>query len=191
MGWHPRSDWKPTAYRVRSACRIAAPMRATPSSPIVSLLLTGLLLAAVAPAQEPESLAVSGGVSNFNKSDRWFEAGVEYRHPLSVWKLAFAAGLYANSGPSGWIFAGLRRDFALGGGGAWVFTPGLALTAYSRGDGKDLGGVLEFRSSAELGYRWPGHKRLALGIYHMSNAGIYDRNPGMNSLIVTYSFPLR
>ncbi len=49
----------------------------------------------------------------------------------------------------------------------------------------------EFRSALELGYEWANRKRLALAIYHLSNAGLYDRNPGSNSLILTYSFPLR
>ena len=133
-------------------------------------------------------MAFSGGVSNFNKSERWIEIGVEYRHPIPVWGLAVAAGLTVNDDRSAWVFGGLRRDFTLA--GPWVVTPAFAIALYHQGDGKDLGGPLEFRSALEIGYRWPSEKRLAFGIYHLSNAGLYDRNPGMNSLILTYSFSL-
>ena len=164
-------------------------MRRARSTLTVRLIACMLLVSVAVGAEEPRSLTISGGVSNFNKSEQWFEAGVEFRTPIEVWKLAFTAGLFANTGPSGWVFAGLRRDFTIT--GPWVITPGFALTAYVEGDGKDLGGPLEFRSSLELGYRWPSRKRLAAAITHLSNAGIYDRNPGMNSLILTYSVPLR
>ncbi len=152
-------------------------------------MLPLLWLAAAASAEESHSLALSGGVSNFNKDRNWLEVGVEYRVPIDLWKLAVVAGISGNSGPSGWIYGGLRRDFGLR--GPWVVTPAFAVSAYARGNGKDLGGPLEFRSSLEIGYRWPTERRLALAIHHLSNAGIYFRNPGMNSIVLTYSFPLR
>ena len=153
------------------------------------VVLTLILLAAVpAVAEEPTSLAFSGGVSNFNKSEKRFELGLEFRTPIHVWKMAVAAGLTVNDDKSAWIYGGLRRDFSLG--GSWLITPAFAIALYEQGDGKDLGGPLEFRSALEIGYEWPGRKRLALVIYHLSNAGIYDRNPGMNSLVLTFSIPL-
>jgi len=154
-----------------------------------TLFVAFLLLATVpAVAEEPTSLAFSGGVSNFNKSEKRVEIGLEFRTPINVWGMAVAAGLTVNDDKSAWIFGGLRRDFSLG--GPWVITPAFAIALYEQGDGKDLGGPLEFRSALEIGYQWPSRKRLAFAIYHLSNAGIYDHNPGMNSLILTFSFPL-
>lgn len=152
------------------------------------LVVLVLLATTTAWAQEPESLAFSGGVSNFNKSEKRVEVGFEYRRPIDVWGLALAAGLTVNDDKSAWILGGLRRDFSLA--GSWIITPAFAIALYEKGDGKDLGGPLEFRSALEIAYLWPSRKRLAFAIYHLSNAGIYDRNPGMNSLILTYSFPL-
>lgn len=153
------------------------------------LLLVLLLAAAPIAAVEPLSLAFSGGVSNFNKSETRFELGSEVRFPTDLWGLAVATGLYVNHDRSAWVFAGLRRDFSLF-DSSWIVTPAFAVSLYSQGDGKDLGGPIEFRSALEIGYEWPSRRRLAFAIYHLSNAGIYDRNPGMNSLILTYSFPL-
>jgi hypothetical protein len=151
------------------------------------LLTLASLAAATSSAQEHVSLAFSGGVSNFNKSEKRIEVGVEYRRPIDVWGMA-VAGFTVNDDKSAWVFGGLRRDFSLG--GPWIITPAFAIALYEQGDGKDLGGPLEFRSALEIAYQWPSRKRLAFAIYHLSNAGIYDRNPGMNSLILTYSLPL-
>jgi lipid A 3-O-deacylase len=153
-----------------------------------TFLTLALLWAVPLAAEEPQSLAFSGGVSNFNKSEKRVELGFEYRHPIQVWGMAVAAGLTVNDDKSVWVFGGLRRDFSLS--GSWIITPAFAITLYEQGDGKDLGGTLEFRSALEIGYEWQSRRRLAFVIYHLSNAGIYDHNPGMNSLILTYSFPI-
>ena len=152
------------------------------------LLVAVLLTAAPVSAVEPLSLAFSGGVSNFNKTPTWIEVGAEVRTPTNVWGLAMVGGLSVNQGRAVWIFGGVRRDFSIS--KSWIVTPAFAVSIYEQGDGKDLGGPVEFRSALEIGYQWPSRKRLALVIYHLSNAGIYDQNPGMNSLALTYSFPL-
>ena len=153
------------------------------------LLLVLLLVAAPGAAVEPFSLALSGGVSNFTKTETRFELGFEVRLPTELWGLAVATGLYVNHDRSAWVFGGLRRDFALS-DSPWIVTPAFAVSLYHQGEGKDLGGPIEFRSALETAYQWPSRRRLALAVYHLSNAGIYDHNPGMNSLILTYSFPL-
>ncbi len=157
---------------------------------IIGLCLSGVLVVPdVGRAQEPRSIAFSAGAFNFNKSPTVFEAGIEYRHPIDVWKLAVAGGLTANVDGAFYLFGGLRRDFRLG--GPWLITPAFGIALYEKGDSKDLGGTLEFRSALELGHQWPNLHRVAFGIYHLSNAGIHDLNPGSNSLIVTYSLPLK
>jgi lipid A 3-O-deacylase len=147
-----------------------------------------VLVCLPAVAQEPRSLAVGFGMFNFNKSETTLEGGVEYRHPTGVWKLAAAGGLYANAEGAVWGFGGLRRDFRLA--DRWWVTPGFGVALYSTGDSKNLGGPVEFRSSLELARELGSRNRIALVIYHLSNAGLYTLNPGSNSLIVTYSFPL-
>lgn len=155
---------------------------------IVAWSLALSLLAVGAGAEEPRSLAVSAGVFNFSKPDSAVEAGVEIRQPIHVWKLVLAGGLYGNVDGAFYGFGGVRRDFSVG--HRWWLTPALGIALYEEGDSKDLGGVVEFRSAIEVGREWSSRSRLALAVYHLSNAGIYDTNPGSNSLILTFSFPL-
>ena len=71
-----------------------------------------------------------------------------------------------------------------------MLTPSLAPGLYREGGGKDLGHVIEFRSSVKLAYRFDNRARLGLDLYHLSNAGLANRNPGANALMLTYSMPL-
>ena len=50
--------------------------------------------------------------------------------------------------------------------------------------------MLEFRSGIEVAWRFDNRSRLGVEFTHISNAGIYDRNPGTETLTVNYSIPL-
>ena len=73
-------------------------------------------------------------------------------------------------------------------GEKWGLVPEVGAGDYQRGDGKDLGGTLEFRSGLEATYRASDAFRIGLGFYHLSNAGIYEVNPGVNSFVLTFGF---
>jgi hypothetical protein len=85
-----------------------------------------------------------------------------------------------------YAYAGFRFDVPLG--GAWRFTPQWAtgLYYYPPG-GHSLGGLVEFRSGVELSRRIGSGGRVGLLFYHLSNAGFYERNPGSESLVLTYT----
>ena len=71
-----------------------------------------------------------------------------------------------------------------------VFTPSFAPGYYMRGSGLNLGFPLEFRSSAELSYRFKNLSRLGIMFYHLSNASLSRRNPGTECLMFFYGIPL-
>lgn len=154
----------------------------------VAVLWVLVVGAAAVRADEVRSLALSGGVFRFNKPDKQVEVGAELRLPTQTWKLVVATGIYYAAEGSFYGFGGLRRDFSLG--GRWQVTPGFGVALYEQGNGKDLGGLVQFRSMLEISHQWPKGKRLGAAFYHLSNAGLYDHNPGSNSVIVTYSFPV-
>jgi hypothetical protein len=70
--------------------------------------------------------------------------------------------------------------------------PNWATGAYSEGsEGRDLGGPVEFRSALDLTLQLGERSAVGLSFYHLSNAGLYDHNPGSESLLLTYSFAPR
>ena len=72
-----------------------------------------------------------------------------------------------------------------------VLTPNVAGGYFARGSGTDLGSWWEFRTGAELAWRFEDMSRLGVAVHHISNAGLTKRNPGEQSVLLMYSVPLR
>lgn len=156
-------------------------------------LLTGLvaLLAVTAPAAAEEPAFISLGVGYYDLFDDQAagEARLEYRFSESN-KLFFFTpfvGVTATTDAATYGYVGVGVDVFFG--RRWVATPNFAVGVYGNGDGKDLGHAVEFRSGLEVAYRFDDYSRLGLSFTHISNAGLDERNPGVESLVVVYSMP--
>ena len=53
---------------------------------------------------------------------------------------------------------------------------------------KELGSDLLFREALEFGYQIKQHQSLSIFFFHISNAGIYSENDGMNHLGLRYGY---
>lgn len=144
----------------------------------------------------PETVVASSGIFDPLVPGGSYEIGAELRFaprrfsflPRFVPDLTPTAGVIAGAQGSLYVYGGAHADFPFG--ERWTFTPGWAAGLYHRSDQFDLGGPLEFRTSLELSYRL-GNGRLGVCLYHLSNADLFDRNPGSESLVLTYSTGLR
>ncbi|MEM9558459.1 MAG: acyloxyacyl hydrolase [Acidobacteriota bacterium] len=171
--------------------RIPVPTNPSPASFRSALfglaVLSVLLLGQAAPAAADERWAFALGAFDVGTGQAHFEGGIERRFaPFALWQVELTPmiGLSASEDGNYWGYVGARYDFDLG--ERWRLSPSFAVTAYEDGSGKRLGGVLEFRSGIELSVDTDAG-RFGLLLYHLSNAGIYDFNPGSESLVVTWS----
>lgn len=156
-------------------------------------LLLGLaaLLATALPAAAEEPSFVSFGAGYYDLFDDQGagEARLEYRFAEKD-KLFFFTpfvGVMATTDAATYGYAGVGIDIFFG--PRVVLTPNFAVGLYGDGDGKDLGHAVEFRSGLELAYRFDDYSRLGLSFTHISNAGLDERNPGVESLVLVYSMP--
>ena len=62
------------------------------------------------------------------------------------------------------------------------FTPGI----YEKGDGKDLGHLVEFKSEIQLSLNLLENSQFGMSYNHISNASLGDKNPGANSYMFNY-----
>ena len=62
------------------------------------------------------------------------------------------------------------------------FTPGY----YNKGNGKDLGHALEFKSEVQLSLDLPKESQFGFSYNHLSNASLGDKNPGANSYMFNF-----
>jgi hypothetical protein len=126
------------------------------------------------------------GTFRLGKADSTLEGGFEVRLPARIQKLSYVGGVAATVDEAVWVYGGVRWRQPIG--GKWALSPGFAVALFEEGEGKDLGGPVEFRSSLELSHRRSERSEIGLILYHLSNAGIYDENPGCNSPVVSYTF---
>ncbi|MEE8172707.1 MAG: acyloxyacyl hydrolase [Alphaproteobacteria bacterium] len=138
-------------------------------------------------AAEPDFFAFSAGGYDINDDQTAAEFRVEYRSDLRFWNIAPFIGMAGTTDAAVYGFAGLGLDIFLG--RRVVLQPNAALVGYSKGNGKDLGGEFQFRTGGEIAWRFDDWSRLAVAFHHISNAGIYDVNPGTELLVLTYSVP--
>jgi len=142
---------------------------------------------APATAGEPDFFAFSAGGYDVNDDRTAAEFRVEYRSNLRFWKLVPFIGLAGTTDEAIYGFAGLGLDIFLH--RRLVAQPNAAFVGYSKGEGKDLGGEFQFRTGGEIAWRFDDYSRLGVAFHHISNAGIYDDNPGTELLVLTYSVP--
>jgi hypothetical protein len=160
---------------------------------IVPALLAAAVLAA-APAKAAETgnlLDVSMGIFDLLDDEAAGEVRCEWRGKPMLWWLRPMVGAMATTDSAVYGYAGLALEI-------WwldkrvVLTPSAAVGAYSKGNGKDLGHTLEFRTGAALQYRFDNDARVGIAFHHLSNAGLgkNKKNPGAESLMLSYSWPI-
>jgi lipid A 3-O-deacylase len=154
-----------------------------------ALVLMATLGLRPAAAQEPAFLAVGVGAFDAMESEfRAAQAELQYRSQYKLWIFNPMLGANVNSDKGVYGYAGLSIDIFLG--NRLVVRPSIAPGLYAKGDGKDLGHVVEFRSGLELSWRFDDRSRLGMELSHRSNASLDKSNPGEESLMVFYHLPL-
>lgn len=156
---------------------------------ILALTLAASLQSAQARAEEPDFVTFGAGVYDMFDDETTGEGRLEYRfsEKRKLWIFTPFVGATATLEGGTYGYGGIGIDIFFG--KRFVVTPNFAVGIYGNGDGKDLGYPLEFRSGVEFAYRFDDYTRLGLAFHHISNAGLDERNPGEESLLITYSVP--
>lgn len=150
-------------------------------------LLTLCATTVPARADDPAFLDLQLGVFDIRHAHT-FAADLEYRSDYKLWIIKPMVGVLATSRGAFYGYAGFAGDIYFG--SRFVVTPSLAIGGYRRGNDVNLGAVPEFRSAIEMAYRFDDRSRLGFIFHHISNAGITKRNPGAETTMMAYSYPL-
>jgi hypothetical protein len=153
---------------------------------ILSLLS---LAAAAAPAKadDPDFLDFQAGVFDLRHAHNpAFD--LEYRSSYKLLWVKPMVGFLTTSHGAFYGYGGFALDIYFG--RRIVVTGSEAIGGYHHGNDVDLGAVPEFRSAIEIAYRFDDRSRLGVMFHHISNAGIGSKNPGAETALLTYSYPL-
>ena len=160
---------------------------------IIGLIFSLLILTShglSAQSNEENMWSFSFGQFDVNDTVDSSELRFEYLYGNSFLKnnydLKPFLGVMRNGDNGKYIYSGLRKDIGIS--EKWFFTPSFALGYYDRGDSKDLGYNLEFRSQIEFSYKL-NSSRLGFNLNHISNASIGDTNPGTESVTISLIRP--
>ncbi|MBO0738498.1 MAG: acyloxyacyl hydrolase [Alphaproteobacteria bacterium] len=144
---------------------------------------------------DPPRVALGGGAFDVLPDQKKPGAGPaglalsEYRFGDVLWIVAPFIGVMGTGKGAFYGYGGFGFDINFA--DSWVVTPSAAVGYFAHGSGIDLGAHTEFRTGAELDYRFDNLVRLGLGFYHMSNAGIGKKNPGAELATLVLTVPLR
>jgi lipid A 3-O-deacylase len=143
---------------------------------------------------DPPHVALGAGAFDVTPSRSHKDAATagefrgEYRFGDMAWIVAPFVGASVTTDGAAYGYFGFGFDVNFG--PSWVLTPNAAAGAFERGSGTMLGSWWEFRTGAELAYRFADRSRLGVAIHHTSNAGLTKRNPGEQSVLLMYSIPV-
>ena len=92
-------------------------------------------------------------------------------------------GGFITENSSAYVYTGIEWNIDMG---SLEFTPSFAPGLYHKGDGKDLGHVLEFKTEVQLSYSSSEDTSFGVSYNHVSNASLGDKNPGANSYMFNF-----
>ena len=82
-----------------------------------------------------------------------------------------------------YVYTGVQAHYEFG---SLNITPSFAPGYYNKGNGKDLGHALEFKSEVQLSLELPKSSQLGFSYNHLSNASLGDKSPGANSYMFNF-----
>ncbi len=163
-----------------------------------ALLAAGALLVApyaradmadlTSPASDPSLIALGAGDIDFDHKEPAGELRGEYRFAQGFYFIKPMIGAFGTTRGQVYAYGGFRLDFVFL--DHYAVTPNAAVGYYNRGNGKDLGSPVEFKTGLELAYRFDNAARLGIAFDHISNAGLTKLNPGTEQLLLVLSWPV-
>ncbi len=130
----------------------------------------------------------AGTFDTLREKERMFQAQAEYKWQANWHGIQPFVGLMVTQKGSTYICGGALYDIYIA--PKLILTPSFAPGIYIKAAGKELGFPLEFRSSMALSYQFDNCHRIGGQFYHISNASLGFKNPGEESLIIFWGFPL-
>ena len=115
--------------------------------------------------------------------------GIEHKNPnlfrnTFLGKLSPISGGFVTGDSSVYLYTGIEGQYGIG---PLKILPSFAPGYYEKGDGKDLGSVMEFKSEIKLGFDIFENSKIGYSYSHISNNEWGDINPGTDNQQVTFS----
>ena len=159
---------------------------------LVALLITILTFSKVNADQGNADISFYTGtfdVIDKEGDDQTTLFGIEHKNPnlfrnTLLGKFKPVTGAFMTGDSSVYLYAGVEAQYGIG---PLKILPSFAPGYYEKGDGKDLGSVLEFKSEIKVGLDIFENTKLSYSYSHISNNDWGDTNPGTDNQQITFS----
>jgi hypothetical protein len=153
---------------------------------IISLLSVSLVSTA---RSEGFTFSVGKFDHNDNKTDAgMFQLDYDFEKTLfgsPIGDFKPVVGFLVTDDNAKYGYAGVRLDYKLANNSVLIspsFTPGV----YGKGDGKDLGHSVEFKTQVRAALNLSPMSNFGISYSHISNASLGDKNPGANNYSISF-----
>ena len=99
-------------------------------------------------------------------------------------KFSPITGGFMTGNSSVYLYTGVEGQYNIG---PLKILPSFAPGYYEKGDGKDLGSILEFKSEVRIGLDILENSKIGYSYSHISNNDWGERNPGTDNQQITFS----
>ena len=115
--------------------------------------------------------------------------GIEHKNPnlfrdTFLGKFKPVTGGFMTGKSSVYLYTGIEGQYGIG---PLNILPSFSPGYYEKGDGKDLGSALEFKSEVKIGLDIFENSKLSYSYSHISNNDWGDTNPGTDNQHITFS----
>ena len=115
--------------------------------------------------------------------------GIEHKNPnlfrdTILGKFKPVTGAFMTGNSSAYLYTGIEAQYGIG---PLKILPSFTPGYYEKGDGKDLGSELEFKSEVKIGFDIFENSKLSYSYSHISNNDWGDTNPGTDNQQITFS----
>ena len=159
---------------------------------LIALLITILTFSKVTANEGDTDISVFTGtfdVIDKEGDDETTLFGIEHKNPnlfrdTFLGKFKPVTGAFMTGKSSVYLYTGVEAQYGIG---PLKILPSFAPGYYEKGDGKDLGSVLEFKSEIKVGLDIFENSKLSYSYSHISNNYWGDTNPGTDNQQITFS----
>ncbi len=115
--------------------------------------------------------------------------GIEHKNPnlfrnTIIGKFSPVTGAFITGKGSTYLYTGVEAEYDLG---VLKISPSFTPGYYQKGDGKDLGDVLEFKSEVKVGIDIFENSKIGYSYSHISNNNWGSSNPGTDNQSINFS----
>jgi lipid A 3-O-deacylase len=158
-------------------------------SRILFIIFLGLISSIVNSEEKDSKFNIYSGMFDFSDTGKkstligFQHQNEDLNRDTFLGNISPITGALVTADSAAYVYTGVQANYKLGKiNFIPSFTPGL----YSKGNGKDLGHVLEFKSEIQISLDLFSNSQLGFSYNHLSNASLGKKNPGANSYMFNF-----